>query len=481
MVYRVVSTIMIRPGSVRLWAAASISIFVMALTCQVLIPPVIGLADNGDFFRITAPLGLEPLAPPESRFFDHIVTEYVITGNPIGRQVFYSGELFAHCAVKLSQLRMPAGRFDIRWLGFTYAVVLCGLFSLFIHFLSRWGNVSRGIASVVVIWIFTDAMYSAYLNSFYTDVAGWLSFLTVVLALVFLLTGRSVAGGLVMFTTAGLVLATSKPQNAVVVIPISGFLTYIVLTGSCGRMQRVVGCIVAICVATVGLVYAVTVTRIYGQPALISVVMARIAKQSPQPLNDVRFFGLDGDDLKYAGMHAFMPNGPGSNPGFVSRFSKTTAATLALYYVEHPALAAGFIMEDLRVSGPRNRTLFGNFEKRDGVLPRAQSAEFVGWSRLRAMLFQIWPSHVFVLYAAALAAPIAVCVRSRRTAARRPFALLIALLGLVGLIQLCLASLFDATETERHLFMFHANTDVLIVAALIGALEGWPTDKLGTK
>src|SRR5690348_4774226 len=57
-----------RPASgwigIALVAAAS-----AILAHQLLLRPIVGLADNGDFDRITRPLGLAVVAPPAERYF----------------------------------------------------------------------------------------------------------------------------------------------------------------------------------------------------------------------------------------------------------------------------------------------------------------------------------------------------------------------------------------------------------------------------
>ena len=52
-------------------------LFGLALAIQLFVPPIVGLADNGDFSRVASPLGIFP--PEElgdSAFFSWIVPQY---------------------------------------------------------------------------------------------------------------------------------------------------------------------------------------------------------------------------------------------------------------------------------------------------------------------------------------------------------------------------------------------------------------------
>jgi hypothetical protein len=118
--------------------------------------------------------------------------------------------------------------------------------------------------------------------------------------------------------------------------------------------------------------------------------------------------------------------------------------------------ALGLLRDDLEHEAWQMRPVnLRNFRREDEGRWHFQMK---AWSALRTALFRWWPWHVAVWYAVVLGAAIAGWTRNRFGAAL--------LLGLVtlGLGEFVLCSWTDACETYRHLFIFHAVTDVMALA-----------------
>ncbi|HKT69987.1 MAG TPA: hypothetical protein VJP83_11140, partial [Terriglobales bacterium] len=95
---------------------------------------------------------------------------------------------------------------------------------------------------------------------------------------------------------------------------------------------------------------------------------------------------------------------------------------------------------------------------------------FCSWSDLRGALFRAWPEHILLWYAFVLAAAIVVIARSRSPVIRRVAAVGLGL-ALMGIGEFCFASLTDAAQTDRHLFVFHALSDLTFCFVAAGVLE----------
>ena len=67
-----------RPEWRRWWGAALLVAAAAILGHQLLFRPIVGLADNGDYARVTDHLGLalEAASPPEDQYFRFVVRRY---------------------------------------------------------------------------------------------------------------------------------------------------------------------------------------------------------------------------------------------------------------------------------------------------------------------------------------------------------------------------------------------------------------------
>ena len=105
-----------------------------------------------------------------------------------------------------------------------------------------------------------------------------------------------------------------------------------------------------------------------------------------------------------------------------------------------------------------------NFRAVDEHPPGALTRRFSSWTALRAAATVKWPAHLMLWYAAVFAVSLYLA-----KAQNRPAAWIVAALCAVGVCEFLVASLADTLETYRHLFIFHAITDMtLCIAAVWG-------------
>jgi hypothetical protein len=97
-----------------------------ALVSQVLMHPVVGIADNGDFPKMAGALALKPaIGDWDSNKFHDFVYSYVWDQNARWITGFHSSEFWLLKVARGAQrLLYPGLRFDIRWLGTIHALVL---------------------------------------------------------------------------------------------------------------------------------------------------------------------------------------------------------------------------------------------------------------------------------------------------------------------------------------------------------------------
>ncbi len=438
------------------WAPAYLVVFAAVLAVQLFVPPCVGLADNADSVRLTRG-SVVPNYPVEERYFRYFTPDYRKVDTPPSKVAvpIWTGRVTFLVVQWLGSFKAP-GRFDVRWLGFAHFWIYLLCFSLFLVTLRGRSAVVRWVLPAAAVWIFGDVFYAAYLNSLYLDAMGFLCFLLLVVCLVPISYGRPPVWALLFLGLAALGLAASKPLNAPTVLLAGIFVALLALTQERRRMRHIL-ITVGAGVTMIGILFIVRTPKWYEAPCLVDVVMMRIAK-GPDAAQAISEFGLLPVDLRFAGQDAFRINGPSSDPAFHSRFMHNTAGGLFRSYLLHPARALQFLHEDLLRSAPRLRPL-GDIEKLySSSTAIGRSRRFCSWSDLHAAVLYHWPGLVLGLYAIALLG-----------AFRKLY--LPVLIALIGILQFCSASLFDAVETARHLFMFHVATDVLVLMFVAWGLQ----------
>ena len=164
--------------SARVFFTAAVAVVVV----QLMLPPVIGVANNGDFSRTYGIFHLTMPVADEVRFAD---TRYRFDPQVNYFGGFYSSEtLLVPAALGLNAILSKDGAFDVRSMGLVHGAMFLAAFYLLLTLLSEapWGL--RWLVGGLALAAFGDVMYVAYLNSFYTDVAAYLFLLlSVVLAL----------------------------------------------------------------------------------------------------------------------------------------------------------------------------------------------------------------------------------------------------------------------------------------------------------
>ncbi len=202
------------PAAMAVLAAALILIFTL------FIPPLVGMADNGDFYRVINGNGLYKLdrnAPDQ--YLSYFSSQYGVYQyfNEYESSLLSSQTPFIHAAIALDRLLTGNDAvFDVRFMAF-----LIGLWALVALYLlvdyATWG-LERPFGYVVAamaVLIFFDTGYIAYFNSFYAEGLVLVSFLTAMACALLTRQRRYPPYALLAgYVFSGLILTCAKQQNA---------------------------------------------------------------------------------------------------------------------------------------------------------------------------------------------------------------------------------------------------------------------------
>lgn len=457
----------IRAEMVAVGAAAFILAYVLMLR------PVIGVADNGDFGRIIGSAGLQYLAEGQDRYFGYVSREYRVTPLIPFAGGYFSTELFfVWLAVRVSQTFTGSGIFDIRFLAALYSVALLGA----IYLLVRYGRQVRGasgwLLGALLIFLFADIGYISYFNSFYGEA------LTVVSLLLMAGGGLALAArekpelwALLVFFGGAVCLSGAKVQNSPVgILAILYGLRLLKVRWGDKTWRKAIYISTALILAVSALSY-LTISRDIKVCNKYQTVFYGVLKDSPHPEEDLKELGLDPGLAVLAGTNYFMKEYPVDirNPAFKAEiFEKVNHFKIAAYYLRHPDR----LMQKLEVAAREGFKLkqgFGNYEKYPGISYKQTANLFGVWSDFKMQVLpHTFPfvGGFFLIYLVVLALS---CRRQREPGGRLRVELL-ALIAVTGMMQFLLPFVGDGeADISKHLFLFNGCFDLMVVSGAVWA------------
>ena len=386
---------------------------------------------------------------------------------------------FARAASEIERRLSNPATFDIRWLGALHLAAWLVCYMALIRVLRPLSPAAWWPAAAASLWMFTDANWVAYFNSFYSDVPALIGALGMFAAgLNLALTEARSKTAWVVFGIAAILFVGSKSQHG-----ISGFLLlplFVVFGrvafGEPARRTRRLAAVVAIA----AVVFAGDVWLIAQSPDWVTgitrfnLIFFKVLPASRNAPLEAAELGLAPDDLNYVGMHSYMANSPVLSERWMRGFAQRGSyGVVAKYYLRHPGTAFGFLWRDLSQQAPLLRAPnLSNYRRTDGRPAGAIASRMASWSRLRGRLLARWPWHMIVWYGLVLLAVPWLTWRDA-SAYRRAWLWSIFFTALIGMAEFLIASLCDSLETYRHLLLFHLFTDFTFFAAFVSVIAYW--------
>ena len=447
-----------------LWAAGAV-----CLTVQALLPGFIGTANNGDFGKVYGWLCLAPRGAETN--FIHFQPDYVWSARNYWNSTYHTSEsALGWLATRFAGATHEGAAFDIRWLGALHAALCLAAFGVLLAGLRAMspgrGRIAQAAPALVPLLIFTDVCYTAYLNSFYMDAVALCGLLLMVAAAVWMAAHTAPrAAPLVVFTLAALLFVTSKTQHALWMgLPAALLIAQGIHWNA--RRWRALAWSAAGLVLLAGAGMLSSMDGSYRGQAMFNVVFFRLGPAGA----DLQSLGVKPEELRYRGMHAYMPGVPAADRAWTEEFGRRIGfARLAGWYARHPGRTLGFLAETLTEGAPEMRPVnLGNFRAPDGRAPGEHTERFAVWSNWRSGLLRRWPWHIVAWYALFLAG----CLASGS-----PLRWLAMGIASLGAGEFAVAALGDSLDAGRHLFLFHAATDLTVCFAAGWLVEKWLAQK----
>lgn len=439
---------------------------------QLFVPPIIGLADQGDFVRLLGPFGYAPQPKgPEHKYW-YLTRKFVWDPSyrePRWEQI--SSEFIpASLAFLLNRTFHNPQSFDLTLFGMVHA-------AFFLLAFGRLLFVTRNLRRHRILWaamllVLTDVGYVAYWNSLYTEPASciWLLFL-VAESIAICESGRVSTGAAVRWSVFAVLLVMAKIQNAPLGIPLAAFAVAIACRAGNWTTRSIA------VMGAVGTLAAGVAMYRTSQPAprvtnIYDIIFYGILPESDDPVADLKTLGLDPAYAKYSGTLAWT-EGTGIADGYLvnALLEKMSPIKLSLFYVTRPARLWKHTQAALLTAFSLRPEFCGNFDASAGRLPGARSHAIALWSHFHwRYLSQVGTGIVVALALAPLTGVLLLCKRSLRPARRRWTEMGICLAACC-LLAFLAAAFGDTWDSVKHLYLFNLLLDACLLFALGAALQ----------
>jgi hypothetical protein len=438
---------------------------------QIFIPPLIGLADSGDFGRLLPQRGLAHVSSKfQDNYFSYFNSKYQITPKWEGPDWYKSSTSLLIRTARWVSIRVGQEQiFDIRFLAAFYAFIL--LFGIWLILVAA-RSLSRSLRIVVaglLIVIFTDAGYVAYFNSFYSEGTA-LSFLAVAIGCgLILIAGRSSSLLLIIgYFLAIAMLVSSKPMYTALALVFALFGIYLSrYIHHASRYWVSGGLAIALCCLTVWY-YNQTPEIIKVHGAYVGIFMDLLPNSSTKQ-EDLIELGLNPNYALFSKTTPYQPDSPLNDPKFETDFStKVKSSTLPLFYVKHPRRLYSLFARCMKHTFSTRVRRLGYYEATTGKPPLAKP--FGIWSAVRENVFPRSLIFIALFFSTAIAA-IVLFIRTSSATVRSLHLLYLLFISIAG-AQFLIAILAGGGEPDlaKHLFMFNLAFDVCLILVIFGAV-----------
>lgn len=448
---------------------------------QLILPPVVGLADNGDFAKV---IGRFELHPKNYRRGDYIDQTYTFDPGSYWVGDFHSSEILLTLpALWLNSLLSKGGAFDIRMIGIVHAAIFLLALWMFVPLLENTRRAVRIAIGVLALLIYCDVMYVSGFNSFYMDEPAYLfALLAVVLYLRVLRWHRR--SDLNLLLASGVLMASAKTQHA----PL-GIILAVLLFAMRKYLWPSRTLIVTAGAACILLTSSLMIWR--GSPPdyagypFYNVVFQQILPHSKNVERTLADLGLDDSYRRYIGMNSFYPGSRMEEPAFHQEFMRrVTLRRLGVFYLTHPRDAYEALRDSLKEAG--RQRIFGTFDLSAGYPPLLESAAFAWWSDFKKFLFYRHGPRLLFTFLGTTAIVSWLLWRLRKMMLPGAMAAGFALMAMAW-TELLLSSMLDCADIARHHMVFFELFDTMLIALVYlaamaaqhaGRKKRWPARRV---
>jgi hypothetical protein len=426
------------------------------LVFQLFVPPILGLADNGDFQREIGVFGYGPAPQVPPLTWAYVAPTYTLQQERVVRRPEYeqltSDYLFVAFAVAISRFFPGDGTLPIILVGLIHAGGLIAALARLLFF-------TRHFRGKLVLWIgtalvLTDAGYAAYANSFFAEAASGIFGVWFIAEAVRACDRKRVG---LAFIVSAVLLLCGKAQNAPLAVPMA---IYAVLVDQQFAVWPKIATAATIVMAAV-----ITLSSVGVRPKLdtsYNMLFSAILPESRDPRGDLRALRMDPELVRFKGTLAWSPNSGLYAEEVRKAMHATGPVQIAMFYVTRPKRLWRHITTLFPIATQIRPESCGNFEVSAGRPPGARATSFSFWT----IVHERWLGRITKFLLFGLTGMMIACVAVSKFSKKWRFAPVMALLPALSLIAFLTAAFGDASEPIKHQYLFNLMLDACLVSAL---------------
>ncbi len=442
---------------------------------QLFVPPIIGLADQGDFVRLLGPFGYAPEPKGPEHKYSFVTRTFVKDPGYRAREweQITSEFIFVGITMAANKLLTGGERFDITLIGLVHACVFLIAFGCLLY-------VTRDISCYWLIWIamlfvLTDVGYVAYWNSFYAEPASSLWYFFLLAETIAFCKKGAVSLQLVIgWNLFAILLILAKTQNAPLCVPLALF-AFRMGAWTIDRRLRIAAYAGAMATFITGVFMYQALPPAPRVVNVYNTVFLAVLPESKDPGADLKALGLDPSAAKYSGTVAWSSSGGLTDGALVAALrDRLSPVTIVKFYSERPARLWRHI-KSLQSAALSLRPEFcGNFEQSAGHAPGARSNRMALWSTFHERYLARVSTYIILSLAVFPFLGMMWWKRSDTPAAKRRIEAAICL-SVLCLTAFLAAAFGDPWEPAKHQYLFNLLLDTCLIFALTSAVnELWP-------
>ncbi len=323
----------------------TVAVFCGLVGAQIFLPPVVSLANNGDFGKMIGRFGLGPVSDGPDSEIVYAPTEYAF--HPARYLLFpnLSSELLLVIPAVLIGWATGPTLFDLRIMGAVHAVVLLAGFVLLVRLTRKLPAGRRALLLLLMVVVLSDVHYVSHLNSFYMDTAAWLGLVLTLATGLRLMMEQVTRRSVVLFSASACFLVASKPPHALLAL----LLFPLALSAVWRGRRDEAGVLAAFSNLATGAFTLALAPPAERAANLYSATFIRVPQAAADPATALREMGLGPEFDAHLGHYGYEKGAPG--PEWFARFAQQHSyGRLALWYLRHPLSTLKVLYSDL--AGP---------------------------------------------------------------------------------------------------------------------------------
>lgn len=367
-------------------------IFILLIGGVILfINPIIGVADNGDFYRIISQNGVYNLNPNDSNMmFGYFAKDYGIYkyANEISAALISTQSIFIKLAVKISQIFNKNYILDIRFLSFIFLSIhtIAGYLLVKVFTKDLKYNKHKYFIVALYIFIFCDIGYIAYFNSFYGEAVMISCFLLSVGILLYMFEFNKInIITLILFAIASFLFFGAKQQLAPIGLLIAIVFIRIGLLDKRLEIKIISGILSVLFIINAVFLYK-SIEGDFDYMNRFHAMTRGTILNGENPEEVLNKFGIDGSYslLKGANFYEAIPNiNPNDERLKENFYNNYSTLSILIYYIKNPKEFIKILKIGIENSYVIRPEAMGNYEKSSGKSYGEKSYFFSGWSTIK--------------------------------------------------------------------------------------------------